>query len=110
MALAEPLPLVAVHPAPAERAVIWLRGEHDLATVSATAEDISRAIAFDEADLVVDLSGVTFLDASTINVLVKVREYLRIRDRSLEVRAPSACAARLLDLCSLSHLVGARPA
>lgn len=92
------------------RTVVWVRGDHDIATrehLSATIEQVARV---DDADIVVDLSGVTFMDASTIGALVGARNCLRASSRSLSVRAPSARARRLLDLCGLARLVDEHPA
>jgi hypothetical protein len=44
-----------------DRTVVWLRGEHDVSTVAALSETMARAIALDDADVVVDLSDVQFM-------------------------------------------------
>ena len=66
-------------------------------------------MAFDDADLVVDMSGVTFLDASTIGVVVRASRHLLRRSRSLAVRSPSTCARRVLQLCDLADLIASAP-
>jgi anti-anti-sigma factor len=68
-------------------------------------ETLSGAIAFGGADLILDLSAVQFLDASTVRVIVAASEFLRTRSRSLVLRSPSTCAQRVLGLCDLSGLV-----
>ena len=88
--------------------VVCLRGEHDLATVAELSATMARAITLSDADLVVDLSRVEFMSASTIGVVVWARELLRARDRSLAVRTPSRCARRVLELCDLSDLIDPR--
>ena len=86
--------------------IVWLRGEHDVATKVDLVVAIARAAQRDDgADLLVDLSGVTFMDASTIGAIVGSRQRLRSRSQSLDVRAPSAIARRVLDLCELAQLV-----
>ena len=87
--------------------VIWVRGEHDIATKVSLVVAIARAAHRDPADLLVDLSGVTFMDASTVGAIVGSRSRLRSRSQSLEVRAPSPKALRVLELCGLTHLVHA---
>lgn len=87
------------------RTVVWLRGEHDIATLAQLSVTITYATRLDDGDLVVDLSGVTFMDASTIGTLVVARDGLRVRSRSLSVRAPSPRARRLLNLCGLAALI-----
>ena len=87
------------------RSVVWLRGEHDLATVGALFEIVARAIAFGDADVVLDLSAVEFMDASTVGVIIAASELLGRGSRSLVLRSPSRCARRLIELCGLSDLL-----
>lgn len=89
--------------------VVWLRGEHDIATRVRISVTIAQAARRDDGDIVVDLSGVTFMDASTIGVIVVSRDHLRARARSLSVRLPSPRALRLLDLCGLAALIDQPP-
>ena len=89
----------------ANRTVVSLRGEHDIATLAELSEAMARGIALDHADVVVDLSGVEFMGAATATVIVRARDFLRTRSRGLTVRSPSRCAQRLLDVCGLSGLV-----
>lgn len=86
-----------------DRTVVWLRGEHDTATVAALSETMARAIALDTPGLVVDLSDVEFMDASTVGVIVRTQELLR--PRTLVLRSPSKRARRVLELCELAELV-----
>ena len=88
-----------------DRTVIWLEGEHDIATVPALADTLARAISGDAADLVIDLSGVEFIGAATIDELIRCRARLCLQSRTLTVRSPSRCARRLLDLCGLADIV-----
>ena len=86
------------------RTVIRVCGDQDLANVSALSDALASATELGEADVVVDLSGVTFMDASTLGALVRARHVLESRSRSLTVRCPSPCAQRLLDLCGIRDL------
>jgi anti-sigma B factor antagonist len=92
-----------------DRTVVWLRGEHDASTVTELWETMGQAIALDDADLVVDLSGVEFMGSATVGVIIRARESLRPRSRSLTVRCPSRCAQRVLDLYGLSELLDCGP-
>jgi anti-anti-sigma factor len=89
--------------------VVWLRGEHDISTDAALCLTLARAIALDSAGLVLDLSGVELISASTLGVIVRAREFLRLRSRSLTVRSPSAFVRRIIDACRLDDLVGWSP-
>jgi anti-anti-sigma factor len=90
--------------------VVCFRGEQDLATVVELSATTARAITLGEGDLVVDLSRIEFMDASTVGVLSWARDLLRARSRSLVVRSPSRCARRVLELCDLSDLTEPRSA
>jgi anti-anti-sigma factor len=85
---------------------VWLSGEHDLSNVAALSESLAGALALDEADLVLDLSGVEFMGAVTIDVIVRAKELLDLRSRALTLRAPSESARRVFDLCGLADLIG----
>jgi len=88
--------------------VVMLQGEHDRSTVSALSETLAQAIALDDTELVVDLSGVEFMDAGTVNALVLARDWLREQSRSMQLVFPSSGARRILDLCGVEYV--ARPA
>ena len=92
------------------RTVVWVRGEHDIATRVNLSATIAQVAGLDDADIVVDLSGVTFMDASTIGALIGARNRLRASCRSLSVRAPSPRARQVLDLCGLARLIDEHPA
>lgn len=91
------------------RTVLWLRGEHDIATVAALSDTLARVIAADDADVVVDLRRVSFIDAATIGALVDGRMTLARMGRRFALRSPSTCAMDVLILCELADLVEAAP-
>lgn len=91
------------------RTVVRVSGEHDPATRTHLSHTIARAARLDDADVVVDLSDITFMDASTIGAIVEAHNQLRARRRSLTVRAPSPLARRLLDICRLAFLIDEPP-
>jgi len=89
----------------ANRIVVWQRGENDISTKMAFSHTMAQGTVCDEGDLVVDLSGVTFMDAATVGVLIWTRNDLRLQCRSLTLRSPSGSARRVLDLCGLTDLL-----
>ena len=91
----------------AARTVVWIRGDHDAASAAGLSEAMSRAMELDEADFIVDLSEVGFMDASTVDAIIKARNLLGARSRSLVLRSPSTRARRVFDACHLSHLIEA---
>ena len=84
--------------------IVWLDGEHDASSVAELSETIARAIAVDDSDVILDMSEVTFMSAATVGVLVRARNFLNLRSRSLTVRAPSKCTRRILEICELGDL------
>jgi anti-sigma B factor antagonist len=97
--------LAAISGRDRDRTVVWLGGEHDLLTVASLSATMARAIALDEADLVLDLSDVDFMGAATVGVIVRGRTLLRLRSRSLALRSPSRSARRVIELCGLAALL-----
>lgn len=87
----------------ADGSFVRLRGEHDFYTAPELWETLAQAIAFDDGDVVVDLSGVDFMGASTVGVLVRASVFLQKRSRSLKLRSPSTRALRILGLCGLAN-------
>lgn len=89
------------------RAAVWLWGEHDLATVRIVTTALAAAVAVEDVPVVVDLSDVDFMDASTLSSLMNGRKLLAGRGRRLTVRSPQPFSRRLLELCDLAGLVEA---
>ena len=57
------------------------------------------------AHLVLDLSGVTFMDSSGIAVILRARQKMQLLDGSLLVRGASAQARRVLDAAGIGRLI-----
>jgi anti-anti-sigma factor len=81
--------------------VVWLTGEHDISTDGALSRVLARAIALGATALVVDLSEIGFMAASTLGTIVRAREYLRRRPGSLTVRSVPPFILRIIDICGL---------
>lgn len=89
--------------------VVWLRGEHDISTSTSLSGVLARVMALDKADLMVDLSEVSFMGAATVSIFVRAREFLATRSRALTLRSPSVSALRILGLCGLAELIDPPP-
>ncbi len=85
--------------------VVWVWGEHDISTSGALWQSVTRALAVDDGEVVVDLSEVQFMGVAAVGVIVRAREFLRLRSRTLTLRSPSTAARRTFDLCGLSDLL-----
>ncbi|MET0727488.1 MAG: STAS domain-containing protein [Acidimicrobiales bacterium] len=85
--------------------VVWLWGEQDLMTSSMSDDTLVEAIARPEADVVVDVSDVSFMDCAGLGPLLLGRAVLAGQARHLTLRSPPMCVRILLDACGLAHLV-----
>jgi anti-sigma B factor antagonist len=89
----------------AEPSVVWLRGDHDVATAKTLAHTIAEALALGEPAVVVDLSDVHFLSAATLRVFVAAQETLQAQSRALVLRVPSPFVRRIFEVTGLSGLL-----
>jgi anti-sigma B factor antagonist len=84
---------------------VELSGEYDIGR-AAELRDSLLARQIDEGVVVVDLSGVTFLDSSGLRALVEARGMLDEQGAQLIVAEPSDCVRRLLDITGTSAMFG----
>lgn len=85
--------------------VIWLWGEHDLASAPAIYRALMNAARNDDTDVVVDLLSVSFMDCSTVGALMTGRQMLHERSRPMMIRAaPRTFTRRVLALCGLEDI------
>ena len=76
-----------------------LRGELDMETVDAIRARLSEAITSEVTALIVDLSEVTFMDSSAVELLFRLRAELAVRQMQLRlVLAPDALIRRTLEV------------
>jgi anti-sigma B factor antagonist len=75
-----------------------LIGELDLATGPALRAALQE---IDGHDIVLDCSGLTFIDCSGLRVLIEAHHRCATDGLSLTVQAPSGCLTRLLELIGL---------
>jgi anti-sigma B factor antagonist len=85
--------------------VVWLRGDHDVATVETLRHTITEAIALGEPAVVIDLSEVHFLSAATLGVLVAAHATLGAHSRRLVVRVASPFVRRIFEVTGLVDLL-----
>jgi anti-anti-sigma factor len=93
----------------ADTTVVFLWGEHDLTTAHSISAAIATAAAVDDTDLVLDLSGVQFMDSSTVIALMRGTSLLERRGRTMTVRNPSRPARYVLGICDLGYVVEPLP-
>jgi len=81
-----------------DRTIVRLAGDLDFATVAGVTPLLEAECARRPGRLVLDLSGVAFLDSSGIHLLVQVHKRLTADGCRLIVANPSAAAARALQV------------
>ena len=84
--------------------VIYVRGELDIATCEELRDAIEPHLGPAQA-VVLDLAGVTFMDSSSLPVLVQARGRLTPDGGSLILRNPSTAARRLLTAAQAEFLL-----
>jgi anti-sigma B factor antagonist len=91
---------------------VVLDGEIDIATAPAIRRFLLAAISGGDVQLAVDMSGVTFIGAAGIGVLVAAANRAREAGGGLSLVAPSRKVRRLLDVLHLDAILPAaqRPA
>lgn len=92
-----------------DRTVVWLSGEHDLASIGLLDASMRSAVEDHDTDVVVDLEALAFMDASTLGSLLRGRSRLADRGRRLTLRTAPRCARLVLDPCDLAHLIEPTP-
>jgi len=85
--------------------VLWLRGEHDMATAAQVRGAIEALTQGAATEVVIDLGDVDFMDASIVRVLVGATHDLEAQGRRLVLRSPSRPARRVLELCGLDRSI-----
>lgn len=83
---------------------LHLRGELDLDAADGVAEELERC-GGEDADVTVDLSELTFIDACGVRVLADASELLAQRGRVLVVRGATGFVRRTLQMCEVSDLL-----
>jgi anti-sigma B factor antagonist len=84
--------------------VIYLSGEIDLAACERLRDAIEPNMG-PQQTIVLDLSGVEFMDSSSLGVLVQARGSLTADGGSLKLRNPSVAAHRVLTLAGAEELL-----
>jgi anti-sigma B factor antagonist len=86
---------------------VVLTGEIDVATAPAIRRFLMAAISGGDVHLAVDMSGVTFIGAAGIGVLVAAANRTRQAGGGLSLLAPSRQMRRLLDVLHLDEILPA---
>ena len=85
--------------------VVTVLGEIDIATGPLLWECLADAIPDAGRQLVIDLSGTTFIDSTGIAVFAQAHKQLRHRGAHLILRAPQASARKVLSITGLDTVI-----
>ena len=88
---------------------VTVRGEVDMANAADLQAALEAALADGAGVFVVDLSEVTFLDSSGINVLLRTRALLGRAERELVLICPPGPVLRVLEIVRLVPLIPTFP-
>jgi anti-sigma B factor antagonist len=90
--------------------VIALTGEVDLYTAPEFKQQLLDAISKGAKDVVVDLSGTTFIDSTTLGVLVGGVKRLRGQDGQLSLVCSDRNIAKIFEITGLDRVFQIYPA
>jgi anti-sigma B factor antagonist len=81
--------------------VVEVRGELDLSTADALRSALDGAFDADPPNIAIDLTDVTFMDSSSLGVLVATLERARERDGELRLVGVQGSPAKVIALTGL---------
>jgi anti-sigma B factor antagonist len=87
-----------------ELMVIKLQGEVDLYAAPDLKEHVNSAIEGGKTLLILDLSEATFIDSTTLGILVSGMKRLRPRGGRLAVLCPDPTMAKIFDITGLNRM------
>jgi anti-anti-sigma factor len=82
-----------------------LRGEFDAAGAPLIEERLQAALLDGAGAYVLDLSGLTFMDSSGVNALLRARSLLGREERALVVVCPPGPVLRVLELIGVADVL-----
>jgi anti-sigma B factor antagonist len=86
--------------------VASLEGEIDIANAAELRDELFATLSNQPPGLIVDLSGVTYLDSRGVHVLLQLAERMRVRHQQLRLVVPdTALIKRVLQLTHLDQIV-----
>ena len=90
--------------------VVTVRGEVDVATAPTLGEALDAALDEGSGPVVVDLSGVTFIDSTGLGVLIAVRKRCLDSGRELRVVVSDPRILKVFEITGLDDLFAIHPA
>ena len=85
--------------------LVTLAGESDANTRQSLCDLLEPEAAKDVRCLIIDISGLRFIDSAGVHVLVDLRAVLHDRDGELALVAPQPVVARVMNLVGADQLI-----
>lgn len=85
--------------------LVTLAGESDATTRQSLRDFLESEVSKDVRRLIIDLSGLRFMDSAGVHVLVDVRAMLLDRGGELLLVAPQPVVARVMNLAGADRLI-----
>jgi len=82
-----------------------LRGDIDIVTAPLVRADLQALIARDGAHLLIDCSGLTFIDSTGVAVLLEANRDLEADGRHMLIVNAPLCARRVFEVLGLTDLL-----
>jgi anti-sigma B factor antagonist len=92
-----------------DHVTLRLTGELDTYTAQSVRNAALDAMREHAANIRIDLSGVTFLDATGLEVLLATRRRAQLEGGQLELLDPTRTVVRVLEVSGVSGLFGRAP-
>ncbi len=89
--------------------VLHLQGELDMATAAHLRHALDQALTGDASGLVLDLTDLTFVDSTGINLFLSASRQAEDRDRSFALRHPSRMVRKSLRLSGVARQLKVGP-
>jgi anti-anti-sigma factor len=83
-----------------------LKGEIDFGNVAQLRAELAQVIRSNAGNLTVDLAGVSFLDSTTIGVLIQAKKRLAQRESELIIIRPQPRVRRIFEMAGLMDYLG----
>lgn len=88
--------------------VVFAVGELDLATSPTMREALGEA-AESRRHLIVDLSAVTFLDSTSLGVLIRTQKRIETTHKSMSLVGPTGMVAKVLRITRIDEAIPVHP-
>jgi anti-anti-sigma factor len=86
-----------------DKATVSLRGELDMSGVGRASEAIEQAQDSGAVLVVLDLSGLDFIDSTGLEMMLRAARYAHDNGRRLIVQRPSTYVRRLLEMTAIDQ-------